>query len=180
MKKIMLIGDSIRGCYEHYVQENMKEIADIWGAPTNSRFAKYIDFLFEDWYADFPADIIHFNCGIWDVWKKNKSLSPVTPLWEYLEDLENICEKMKRTGAKIVFANTTPVDDTFESVDNADVIRYNIAAEAVMKRERIEINDLWSLIHSNPDYINEDRLHLSALGSVKAAEQIECILKKYL
>lgn len=55
---------------------------------------------------------------------------------------------MKKTGAKIIYATTTPVPEG--KVDPprnpADVPRYNAAAVRVMKRRHIPIDDLYTAI----------------------------------
>ena len=64
----------------------------------------------------------------------------------YEKQLHEIVAKLKATGAKLIFATTTPAPDGAMKVyrTNADVIRYNEAALRVMKENGIAVNDLYA------------------------------------
>ena len=74
------------------------------------------------WLGDGKWDVIHFNFGIHD---RN------TPVAEYSQRLEQLVERMKKTGAKLVWASTTPIpDDPAKKQTAASIVERNKAAAA--------------------------------------------------
>ena len=64
----------------------------------------------------------------------------------YVKNLEYIVEQLKSTGAKLVFATTTPVPENVSGIrrEPENVVKYNKAAVKIMKKENIGVNDLYS------------------------------------
>lgn len=99
-------------------------------------------------------DLIHFNWGLHDLKHvmadgKASELAtdpPQATVEVYEAQLRQLVAKMKATGAKLIFATTTPVPDAPMKVyrKNEDVIRYNEAALRVVKEAGIPVNDLYS------------------------------------
>ena len=54
------------------------------------------------WLGDGKWDVIHFNFGIHD---------RATPISNYTQRLEQLIERMKKTGAKLDWASTMPIPD---------------------------------------------------------------------
>ncbi|MCR5484925.1 MAG: SGNH/GDSL hydrolase family protein [Clostridiales bacterium] len=182
MKKVLLIGDSIRLSYDHRVRELLKDEAEVWGPDDNCRFTKYTLWEINGWIGHFgKPDIIHWNNGIWDTFKIADDIDPFTPLDEYLYNLEKIYGIMKRSGAKILFALTTPVRRQLLSDNIEKIRRYNEAASGLMKKLGVPVNDLYSLISSDIDgYIGDDCLHLNEKGVEAAARQTADFIRGYL
>ena len=71
MKKIVLIGDSIRLGYEKYVKEAFEGVAEVYSPTENCRFAEYTLRFATDWKSkgQWPGDVdvVHWNAGLWDV-----------------------------------------------------------------------------------------------------------------
>ena len=73
--------------------------------------------------------------------------------------------KLKATGAKLIFATTTPVPEGKMSVyrTDADAMKYNEAALKVMKENNIAVNDLYTFVKPKmahtPDPARERPLH---------------------
>jgi hypothetical protein len=55
MKKIVLLGDSIRGGYDKYVKHAFCGIAEVYYPKENCRFASYILRHLPDWKRDFDC-----------------------------------------------------------------------------------------------------------------------------
>ena len=102
-------------------------------------------------------DVIHFNWGLHDLkhmkadGKTTSELAtdpPQATLEVYEKQLREIVAKLKATGAKLVFATTTPVPEGAMKVyrTNADAIRYNETALRVMKENNIAVNDLYTFM----------------------------------
>jgi hypothetical protein len=98
-------------------------------------------------------DIIHFNFGVWDTARREHGVDPsmrvdglnptAVPIDRYEQNLRVLVEKMKKTGATLIWGTTTPfhpdLDPKWRQQDNID---YNRAAAKVMEENGVIINDL--------------------------------------
>ena len=70
MKKIVLIGDSIRQGYDKYVKMAFEGVAEVYYPKENCRFASYILRNLIDWKESMKCgddvDLVHWNAGVWD------------------------------------------------------------------------------------------------------------------
>jgi len=182
MKKVLLLGDSIRMGYEPLVRENLQGLAEVVAPEENGRFAKYTLWGVNLWIRDLgKPDIVHWNNGLWDLHHEAPMVEALTSLEEYLETLRRIINELKRTGAKIIFATTTPVAQDATGRSNAEIEKYNLAAIELMKRNDVEVNDLYSVVYEDLEgNICEDKLHLSEKGNRLCAEKVTEIIRKYL
>lgn len=183
MKKVLLLGDSIRLNYGPKVFRNLDGIAEVVGPADNCRFVRYTIANIREWLGVYGnPDVIHWNNGIWDVHHfLDGDEKVLTTLDEYLTDLERLYNRLRLTGAKIIFATSTPCKEGYPLMNNEDIIRYNKAAVELLKDKVDEINDLYSLINSDVEkYICNDNLHLSKDGIAAAGNQVTEIIKKYL
>ncbi|MCL6457702.1 MAG: SGNH/GDSL hydrolase family protein [Gorillibacterium sp.] len=182
MKKVLLLGDSIRLGYQPFVESGLAGQAEVVAPEENCRFAKYTLWGVNLWIGELgKPDIVHWNNGLWDLHHEAPMVETLTSLEEYLETLSRILNELKRTGARVIFATTTPVPDDAVGRSNAEIDRYNAAAVALMKVQGIEINDLNHLVKQDlTNNICEDRLHLSDLGSQRSAEQAIKYIAQYL
>ena len=79
---------------------------------------------------------------------------------------------MKKTGAKLIFATTTPVPDGTGFRAKGDAAIYNRAAERVMKKYGVQIDDLYSFALPRLKAIQrEGNVHFNPKGSEQLAEQ---------
>lgn len=182
MKKVLLLGDSIRLGYQPLVQEGLKDLAEVVGPEENCRFSKYTLWGVNLWLKEFGRpDIVHWNTGLWDLHHEAPMVEALSSLEEYIENLRRIVNELQRTGAKIIFATTTPVAVDAIGRSNAEIDLYNEAAEALMETKGIEINDLNDLVKQDlGGNICEDRLHLNELGNKRCAEQVIRAIRPYL
>ncbi len=69
-------------------------------------------------------------------------------LKQYKKNLEIIVEKLKATGAKLIFATTTPYPDKVEGPlrDPGMPVKYNSEAVKIMNKKGIIINDLYAFM----------------------------------
>src|SRR5690606_19482858 len=80
------------------------------------------------WLGDGKWDLIHFNFGIHD---RN------TPLADYAERLGALVDRMQKTGAKLVWATTTPIPDVEEKkFTSRSIVERNEAAAKVMEERQ--------------------------------------------
>ncbi|MFC5403111.1 SGNH/GDSL hydrolase family protein [Cohnella soli] len=182
MKKVLLLGDSIRIAYMPLVQTKLSGIAEVVGPEDNGRFAKYTL-----WYADVwiethgKPDVIHWNNGIWDVYHHSTEHGVFTSLEEYVRTIRQILDRLKRSGASIIWATTTPVSPNNVNCDNPEIDKYNETILALMRSENVAINDLNAIIKQDLGaYIGEDHLHLTPQGSEACAEAVAKAVLPYL
>ena len=168
MKKIVLIGDSIRQGYDRYVQMALQGVAEVYYPDTNCRFAAYIVRHLHDWKANMgcgdDVDLVYWNAGLWDglIMVDGK---PHTPLDVYGDYIGRVCDivKILFPKAKMIFATSTPVQEAlFTGLVkryNRDTEHYNaIAAEIVLARGG-QVDDLYALANSAPLSYHSDQTH---------------------
>lgn len=179
MKKIYLIGDSIRfGAqnspgYGVFVKEYLQDVAEVYAPNENSRFAQYTLRHLYDWSQQIPAgeiDIVHWNNGLWDVLRLNGD-EPLTPIDTYAYFLERVYKKIKHLfpKAKIIFALTTPVIEEWGRADfmryNKEIEEYNMVAKELMEGLGVQINDLYSVAKEFDTAMRADWVHYNEEGS---------------
>ena len=170
MKKVMLIGDSIRMNYQDRARQILQGQADIRAPEESCRFAAYTLFELSNWVPDSDYDVIHWNNGQWDVCYMPDGRIH-TPLPVYLDLEKRIAEILRRKAQRLVFATTTPVHaDQFETATvnarkNEDIVAYNKAVVNELSALGVEINDLHTpLARDVMTYIAEDKVHLAPAG----------------
>ena len=154
LPRVLLVGDSISLGYTRPVRERLRGQANVHHPAENcgdtGRGLKKL----ATWLGDRPWDVIVFNFGLHDLKyldAAGKYVSPsegqqVTPLPRYEANLRELVSRLKKTGAKLFFATTTPVpDDSLGRVAH-DERAYNETAQRVMADEKIPVVDLWSAI----------------------------------
>ena len=186
MKKILLLGDSIRLSYQSSVSEKLKDIAKVVGPAENCQFSQYTLESLPLWIDKFgKPNIVHWNNGLHDVGHNPNRIPIQIPLLEYAANLESILALLMQTGAKIIWATITPVhpnrsikEDEW-SWKNCEIDLYNEAALAVMKKYDLPVNDLSNIVKEDySQYLCEDLLHLSQEGIEKCSEAVAHMIKK--
>jgi len=184
MKKVLLLGDSIREGYEPYVRELLTEEADVMAPGKNGRFAKYTLWGVNLWLKELGSpcvDVVHWNNGLWDVHREAPMTEPLTSIEEYVHTLDRIADELARTGARIIFATTTPVRADAVGRTNGEIDQYNEAAARLMKERGIALNDLNGALRPRlNEYVCEDRLHLTDAGSRRCAERVAAAVREQL
>ena len=168
MKKILLIGDSIRMGYDHYVKERMANVAEVYFPNVNCTHTTTILRNLHSWTDAlklYEADAVHFNAGLWDtvrIYGDDTLLRPET----YADNLVRITKRIRFLfpNAKIIFATSTPVIESgyiegFESRTNRDVEHFNRIACKVLPSEGVIINNLYELLQNVPEEYHSDQTH---------------------
>lgn len=169
MKKILLIGDSIRKGYDKYVKYALKDTCDVYFPKDNCRFAANVLRHLHDWKSELEldnVDVVHFNAGLWDTLELFGD-GPFTPIEFYAYYIDKICNRIKLLfpGAKVIFATSTPVlehrfnrERFFRS--NAVTRKYNEVAVEIVKKHGFFVNDLYSVAEKLPEECYSDMTHL--------------------
>lgn len=195
MKNVLLLGDSIRQNYQEYVKANLEGVANVYYPNDNGRFCQFTLRYLHEWiralsgHGEIEFDIIHFNCGLWDILRLSNEEEPFTDEEQYAELLKRIVKRIEFLcpNARIIFALTTKViEPGFEpgigvgERRNADIQRYNGIARKVFEELQIEINDLWSVSEKLPEEAHSDMVHFETeLGISALGKQVSACLRKY-
>lgn len=192
LPRVLLIGDSIRGGYGKGVQQLLAGKAEVLMNPGNAEYTGTGLRKIDEWLGDGKWDIIHFNWGLWDMygWQYDKEdRSPAM----YEQRLEMLVSRLEKTGAKLIWATTTPacpepektMRDRFKKVVQItpEIERqYQDAARRVMKKHKVAVDDLYALMV--PDlkkYQNgADNVHFNGAGCGRLAQQVAAVILQHL
>lgn len=182
LPRVLLIGDSISIGYTVPVREMMKGKANVHRALTNcGPTIKGVKEL-EGWLGDGKWDVIHFNFGLHDL----KYMGPngenlVSPekgkqqvsIEDYEKNLQIIAQRLKKTGAKVIWRNTTPVPPGAKGRVVGDSKKYNEVAAKVMQQHDIPIQDMYSFVMPQMEKIMlKANVHFTKEGSRALAETV--------
>lgn len=139
----------------------------------------------DKWLGDTKWDVIHFNWGLWDLCyrhpeskeqgKRDKIKGTLsTKPEDYEKNLETLVARLKKTGAKLIWAHTTLVPEGEVGRHVGDDAKYNAIARRVMERNMIPINDLHATTKAFPadHFVGPGDVHFTSTGSAKLAEQV--------
>jgi acyl-CoA thioesterase-1 len=146
LPRVLLIGDSISIGYTVTVQKELAGAANVHRIPENGADTANGLRNIDTWLGDSHWDVIHFNWGLHDL-KVTANGDRQVPVGAYEKNLEVLAERLKKTGARLVWASTTPVPEGKQNPprEAADVKTYNAAAKRVMDANGIVIDDLWAI-----------------------------------
>ena len=129
------------------------------------------------WLGDGKWDVIHFNFGIHD---RN------TDEAVYTANLEQIVAQLQKTGAKLIWARTTPPasGENKEKFTAEQCKQVNQIADAIMRKHGIPEDDLYAAVAPRlAELQNKNDVHFNAagydiLGRQVAAEILAAIKSK--
>jgi len=152
LPRVLLIGDSISMGYTLPVRARLKGQANVHRIPTNGGSTKDGVAHIDEWLGSGKWDVIHFNWGLHDLkhlkdGKLDLAGEQVSTLAEYEANLRALVKRMQATGAKLIWATTTPVPEGAEGRVGHDELKYNAVARRVMKDLGVPTDDLhaWCL-----------------------------------
>lgn len=176
MKKVFVLGDSISIHYGPFLEAYMQNIFDYDRKGKNqecrdlniasqvnggdsSNVLEYLQLL-----PDLEYDILLVNCGLHDI-KTCEGIRQVSEK-NYEKNLKEIVDLVLNRGKKLVWVNSTPVNDeqhnricTIFSRYNEDLIRYNKIAAEVMAQKDIPVIDLYNFTNNLKMPLHEDHVH---------------------
>ncbi len=177
MKKVLLLGDSIRGGYAMSVKASLEGKAEVVYPADSARFAAYtLRTLSDDrdHYKGEQIDVIHWNCGLWDCLRQFGE-EPNTPIDVYEYFIDRICTRMKFLfpEAKIVFATSTKVLEHRLNKNifcryNSEIDAYNEVAVRVVKKHGFLVDDLNAVSKALPEEAHSDGVHYYTSMGTKA------------
>ncbi len=176
--RVLLIGDSISMGYTLPVRELLAGKANVHRVPENGGSTRDGLEKLDKWLGKEKWDAIHFNWGLHDLkhWKDGKldlSGDPVTGVEDYAANLRVLVKRLKATGAKLVWATTTPVPEGADGRVAGDDVKYNAEAERVMKEAGVPIDDLHAVAAARLAELQRPKnVHFTDAGSRALAEKV--------
>ena len=185
LPNVLLIGDSISIGYTIAVRKELAGKVDVFRIPTNGRYASYGAQNIDKWIGKRKWDVIHFNWGLWDLCYRNPKSKEqghrdkingtltATPE-QYKASMEAIVSRLKKTGAKLIWCETTPVPEHEAGRKMGDAIKYNKVANEIMKANNIQINALHAHALKKQSEIQKKKgdVHFTNEGSAYLAEKV--------
>lgn len=192
LPRVLLIGDSISIGYTVPTRKLLRGKANVHRPLTNcgptTKGLKEID----SWLGEGKWDVIHFNWGLHDLKymgpkgqnlaePKDPTSKPQVPLDEYEANLDKLVQRLKKTGAKLIWRNTTPVPPGAKGRVVGDAAKYNAAAARVMKKHNIPIQDLFTFSKQRMDKImRKANVHFTPQGSEALAAEVARVIQESL
>jgi len=183
LPRVLLIGDSISMGYTLPVRKLLEGKANVHRIPTNGGPTRNGITNIDKWLGTGKWEVIHFNWGIHDLKFMGDGKRQVEAA-DYEKNLRDLVAKMKATGAKLIWASTTPIPDGELNPPRkfGSVKEYNEIAARVMKETGVPTNDLNA--HITPklaEMQNPKDVHFKGAGyeflAQKVAAEIEAALK---
>ncbi len=194
LPRVLLMGDSVSIAYALEVRKLLAGVANVHRVSANCGSTKVAVGYYglKRWLPDVNEkwDVIHFNHGLHDLSyrfaddrdknEKGEYASPANgghqnvPPEVYEKNLRQIIARLKQTGAKLIFASTTPVpeSDAAKYVKDSE-LPYNEIAKKVMNEEGVTWNDLWSLVNPRQAELQIPRnVHFQPKGSSVMAKRV--------
>ncbi len=167
LPNVLIIGDSISIGYTPEVRSLLAGKFNVFRVPANGGNTTGTLERLDAWLAGKQWTVIHCNWGLHDLTSKGPALEG------YGKNLETLVDKLRATGAVVVFATTTPIaPDNMGRLPEAE-LPYNQKALEVMAAKKILVNDLYgaALPHLEQWQRPAD-VHFSEFGSAMLAQKV--------
>jgi predicted Abi (CAAX) family protease len=171
VKNVLIIGDSISIGYTPFIQKALLPDINVEHNPGNGGSTVRGLENIERWLGDRQWDVILFNFGLHDLVHKdslnkydvNGKIS--VSLDDYQKNLNLIVARLRETTATLIFVNTTTVPENSAGRKTEDPAKYNAAALEVMKKNGVEVVDLYtSSLTIHPQNSKPGNVHYTELG----------------
>lgn len=192
LPRVLLLGDSISIGYTLPVRKQLAGQANVHRPAANcgptTRGLESID----AWLGDKPWDVIHFNWGLHDLKylgtdgrnladPKDPGSHQQVPIEQYEKNLRELVDRLRQTGATLIWRSTTPVPEGARGRVVGDARRYNRVAEKIMREHAIAIDDMYA--YSLPKLQEIQRpanVHFTNEGSEWLAARVAAAIKSAL
>jgi|TARA_B110000881_G_C18559759_1_gene509073 hypothetical protein len=193
LPRVLLIGDSISIGYTLQVRELLKGKATVQRPPVNCAATIHGLKNLDSWLGTGGKgkkwDVIHFNWGLHDLKymgpngenladPKAKTSRQQVPPQEYEKNLDQLVDRLKKTGARLIWRNTTPVPAGVRGRVPGDSLKYNAIAAKVMSESGVNVQDMYSFAKKNATRIQRKAdVHFTKEGSLELAKEVVKVLK---
>ncbi|CAN5383720.1 SGNH/GDSL hydrolase family protein [soil metagenome] len=183
LPRVLLIGDSISMGYTLQVRALLSGVANVHRPPTNCGSTHAGVLNLDKWLGDGKWDVIHFNWGMHDLKYLSNGKQNV-PIANYEKNLREIVSRLKKTGATLIFATTTPLPNDTTGVYERhaeEELKYNTVAVQVMKDNKVDVDDLHAVTEPQIAKLHSpDGVHFNSDGCKVLANQVAVSISKAL
>jgi hypothetical protein len=197
LPNVLLLGDSISIGYTLRVRELLRGRANVFrplsaddSKPFNCEGTRLGLRHLEKWIEGRQWTVIHFNWGLHDLKQVKRAGAeagapwvPQSDLATYGANLRQLTERLKATGARLVFATTTPVPEGAVNPprDPSDPPRYNAAALDRLRGLGVTVNDLHAFVLPRlSEYQLPRNVHFNAVGNEALAREVAAVIEREL
>jgi S-formylglutathione hydrolase FrmB/lysophospholipase L1-like esterase len=176
LPRVLLIGDSISMGYTLRVRAALVGRANVHRAPTNCGPTTKGLAEIDAWLGHEHWDVIHFNFGLHDLKYLKPGVQNVPPD-KYEANLRLLVARLQQTGAKLIWAATTPVPPKVKPGEYpripGDIPAYNLIAAGIMAENHIPIDDLYTpVVDRLTELQNPLDVHFNSRGCDLLAEHV--------
>jgi hypothetical protein len=186
LPRVLIMGDSISLGYTLEVRKLLAGKANVQHPDVNCWSTEFGLEHVKQWIGEKHWDVVYFNFGLHDLkyldekgrYVTSDKGKQVATIKQYQANLREIVATLQSTGAKLIFATTTPVPSGSGGRVQGDEIRYNAAALQVVREMGVEIDDLWNVVKPSLTTLQQPHnVHFNAEGcrvlGAEAASRIE-------
>ncbi len=191
LPRVLLIGDSISIGYTLPTREFLKGKANLHRIPTNGGPTTKGLASIDAWLGNDNWDLIHFNWGLHDLkymgpngenlFPKEKGGKPQVPIDAYEKNLDKLVTRLKKTRAKLIWRNTTPVPPGSKGRYVGDSVKFNTAAARVMKKHGVPTHDLFTMSQKRmKEIMRPANVHYTPEGSKVLGKDVARVIMEVL
>jgi len=191
LPRVLLIGDSISIGYTLPARKLLMGKANLHRIPTNGGPTTKGLAEIDKWLGKRKWDLIHFNWGLHDLkymgpngqnlFPKEKGGKPQVPIDAYEKNLDKLVTRLEKTGAKLIWRNTTPVPPGSKGRYVGDSVKYNAAAARVMKKHGVPTHDLFTMsMKRMKEIMRPANVHYTPEGSKVLGRDVARVITKAL
>ncbi len=160
--RVLILGDGIYAAPAGEMAKNLKGRAEVVYLPMQPGEVRNTATALKEldrFLGNGKWDVIHFNFGLGDliyrapgmeafrVLPKEAGGIPAVDLEHYQNNLQEIVARLKKTGATLIWASTTPVAKSQMRIfEPGSEIEYNLVAAKVMAANGVAVNDLHAYV----------------------------------
>lgn len=192
LPRVLLIGDSISIGYTLGVRKLLEGKANVHRPPANCASTIEGKANLERWLGEGKWDVIHFNWGLHDLKylgpnggnladPKLETSKQKVEIGDYEKSLGELVERLEKTGATLIWRNTTPVPQGVRGRVPGDAVKYNAAAAKVMVEKGVETHDLFTYAKKREAEIQRKAdVHYTKEGSAALAAEVAKVIEAAL
>ena len=149
---MLIIGDSISIGYTEPGREMLSEVAVVTHNPGNAADARKGLKELDAWIGvgEVGCDPLQLGASRSQT-RQGRQVRPdrakrVSTLEQYRDNLDQLVGRLKATGAKLIWASTTPIPDGAAGRIKGQEIEFNAAAREIMDKHGVAVNDLHTYV----------------------------------